>query len=257
MDTNTVPPANYSTNVNPPLPQTPLSQQPNPPKSSSSVLIVLLVVLAVAGLGFGIFSYLKFQTKQAGNNIVTNPPPTQALAPTVSETNPTIPSPATTSVTAPPGYTIKDTLCYSITVPVTNDIGSENSCDLHYNASINIPKNKELLVGAGITSEWHEYTSSQDMADKWLAESQKNNPDDKVVTEGPVKVGGVDAYKILLKNSISTIESQFAFVYIPGKYTVHSYPVTGFSIIQTFSDPDNADAQKSEAEKLFNTWQWK
>jgi hypothetical protein len=158
----------------------------------------------------------------------------------------------------PLGYVAKETLCYTIIIPKNNDAGDENNCDLSYGAYIDTPTTKSLSIHTGISSEWHEYNSSQDMAQKWI--SSTKNKDDNIISQGDIKVGAYNGYQVLVKSTVNRLQSNYVFIYIPNRYTVHSYSITGFNILATFSDtdnPENVDAQKAEFNRLLSSWQWK
>lgn len=251
--------------VNPLTQQTPSPPNPPPPlpkNKSPLILIIIIAVIVLIGLGIlGSRALNKPSTKSLSSH--KTPPGQKTITPTPSlQPKPTqktvTTTPSATTSASPVGYVIKDTLCYALTIPKDNDAGNENSCDLEYRAYIETPTEKRLFVGSQISPEWKDYKGLLDMANYWKIKIK--SADDKIILEGAIKVGNLDAYEILAKNDISRLESSHVFVYIPDKYNSKGLPVNGFTILTTYSatdKPDLIEAQKKEQQRLLTSWKWK
>lgn len=235
-----------------------LPTTPAPNKNSNFLVVIIIVlVLLIAG---GVVFALSFLNKSGQkNNVVTEEVKktntiTLTKEPTLVPTITLSASSSSVITGIPEGYISKQTLCYTIVIPQNNDAGNENDCTLGYQAYIDTPTVKNLLVGSHITSEWKEYKDLADMVANW--QTSLKGESDKIISQEPLTIGSVPAERILVENEISHIQSSNVFIYLPNKYTSKGFPVTGFSILTTYSIPEQAAQQKVEENRLLSSWQW-
>jgi hypothetical protein len=277
-----------SPNFNPVPPVPPYSAPPKENKNSSNehhgvslifVIIPLFLFLGIAiGVAAGIIYVFKNNSQskvvspkviptmmedqeiktlpqEVDNNDVSDMLSRQTGGPTI---NPDAKQDLTSSSSADTtdNYVIKDTICYKILVPRGTDIGDENNCSLSYSGYIN-SSGKNILTGVSVWIDYHKYLSSKDMAQKWITKEKENKSTDTVISQETIKVGSYDGYKVIVKNSISSIETAHIFVYTLNAYKVNGYNTQSFEIMATFSDPDNIVLQKMEIARLLSSWVWK
>lgn len=263
---NNQPNVNIPNSVPNPLPNQSNPVQPIAPSSNNSQhnLMILLVIVAILfGVGGIIFAFVAIRpSKNTSPTTNQAPPPiitSEVATPTPNEDANKITDSDlsnTSGTTENEGYVLKDTLCYTIMIPKNNNAPKSNDCNFSYSGYVDTALTKELYVGSSITSDYHQYKDSQDMANQRM--TIYKSTDDKVVSEYSLKIGGYSAYQVIVENGINRIQSSNIFIYIPDKYTnVIGYQTDGFEILTTFSDPDNAEEQKAEMNRMLASWQWK
>lgn len=236
--------------VEPVTPVAPISPAPaNNPKSNLPFLI-----FGVAGLLIGVVGIFLFLS---GNRKTTAP--IELLPATVmpGDDN-TVPITVNNSVGSSDAgnadFVTKETLCYTLLLPKNNDAGAENDCNLEFTAFDAASNYDSLKGGVMISTEDKEFAGAEAMAQSWYDNYVGEKP--VIVSEGATLVGGVPGYQI--RSSGGPTEQVDTFVYLPGKYTAHGYPVTGFHILKGLGAAgDDRDSRLAELARLFNTWQWK
>lgn len=261
-----IPPANPINHTPLPIEQPPpnvmISSYNQAPKSHNSFSIFfnfLFFLFGISGIGYGMYIRSQINT----TNKVPSKTPTKISitqtqpSPTVMHTRitPQIASSSASSSISTGETVVKETLCFTLTIPQKNDAGAENNCDITYR-SFPDQDNPNTSVSMSITLNNKEYTDSQDMADKWLQMEKDHGSEDTFVEKGFVQVGGVEGYKVVTEYANKAVQTTHIFVYHPGKYEAYGYPVTGFELL-TSSDVDTRAIQQVELERLLSTWKWK
>lgn len=262
----------------------PSNVSPQPPqKKSNSLVIVLILLLAVFGIGGVAAAYHFYSLTQEGktqpvveevdevavgqsiddeitvqDDVIESLPPIredylyedrQEKIGEDTEKSENV----TLSEINTDGYVTKETLCYKIMIPPDNNAGAENSCDQRYRAYIEVA-GSSVLVGSSISTDHRNYGSTQEMVDFWKTNLGGN--DYEILSEREIMIDGVPAITVLARADISKLETEFTFIHLPGRYEAYGYPVTGFSILTTYSDFNNIEVQKQALQNLLASWQW-
>lgn len=220
-----------------------------------SIISILMFIIGVGGILFGAYTLYQLritetelkvreielkrlqQEQVKGNTIVVSQMPVSVTPlPTVVYNNNQIPQ----------GYVAKQTTCYTIYIPRDNTAGDENNCELIYEASIG--ENTDL--GASIQTEYKKFTSLQEMV-----QDSTNNFTNSFQSEGPTKVGNIDAEKITERLADDT-KIIHVYVFIPDKYKVGGLMASGFEITKSLNE-DEEPRQRQVLDILLATWKWK
>lgn len=255
-----------------PINQTPLPiEQPPPnvmissynqaPKSHNSFSIffnLLFFLFGISGIGYGMYVRSQIDTPKKTPSktpikiSITQIQPSPAIIHTTITPQPS----SAASSSASTGETVvKETLCFTLTIPKKNDAGAENNCDITYR-SFPDQDNPDTSVSMSISLNNKEYVNSQDMADKWLQMEKDHGSEDTLVEKGPIQIGGIEGYKVVTEYANKSVQTTHIFLYHPGKYEAYGYPITGFELL-TSSDVDTRAIQQTELERLLSTWKWK
>lgn len=210
--------------------------QPSTPNYQRPVLIVggvMLILLILAGIGMSML----------GN---TTPSPSQQSKTPAGANSGDANSQAAVSSQAPAGYVPLEKLCYTVHVPKDNDAGAENDCV--FSARFGEEKLTSMTV-----SHFVKYNENIDsnVANFKATESKSGST---IVGEENLKVGGIDARKIVTKGK-GAYALTTAHIFVgTNKYKVDGVSVTGFEIIAPSYD---LAENKVIIDNIITSWQWK
>lgn len=242
-------------------------------KSSNTKLLVGVAILLVALIVIvSVFGSLLLFNKQTGVNVLppsdpgvmdakqtTTPPEVSVFKQERSSDSDSSQTPAAPEQEPPvagdfPGYVPKETLCYSLFIPMNHNAGEDNSC-LQY-----ISTNQAYPFSVNITlAVVQDGATPEQMANKFIANTLKTSP---TVTfeEEAIKLGGVDAMKVIEGNAVNLVKSVHIFVLAPKEYNVSGFPARNFQLMTVqdgYLDPELQLGQQQDLATLIASWQWK
>ncbi len=231
--------------VPPTAPSEPPSAAPSvpPPTPSGSkkpliIGVVVAILLLLVGVGMALSSK---KPKSVASTEQTKSSSAASTAPTQAQQSATPEAPA-----AAAGYVTLEKLCYIILIPKDNDAGPENDC--RFSARFGPQK----LINMNVTN-LTKYGDGLEANVAGLKASEAKQSS-SLISEESVKIGGLDAKKLIFKSAGKYGLTTAHFLVATNKYKIDNVPVTGFEILApSYDQPDN----KTTIDTIIESWHWK
>ncbi len=242
-------------------------------KNSNTKLLVGIAVFLVSLIVLvSIFGSLLLFSKQTGGNVLPPSDPgvmdaeQTSTSPEVSvfqqerssdsdsSQNPEVPEQEPLLASDFPGYVPKETLCYSLYIPMNHNAGEDNSCLQYISTSQDYPFSVNINLAVV-----QDGATSKQMADKFIANTLKTSPTDTFEQES-IKLGGVDAVKVIEGNAVNLVKLVHIFVLAPKEYNVSGFTARNFQLMTVqdgYLDPELQAGQQQDLTTLIASWQWK
>ncbi len=215
-------------------PATGMSAQPSGSKNSLKIIlaviggVVLIVIVVIVTMAIS-----------GSKKPATEVTPTATHSPAASSSTSSAPA-------LPSGFVPVENNCYRAAAPTDHKLSNDNACYIH--VYYGVDKSAGYMV-AEMTGD-----SNATAVENW-----KKSNTYPIVSEESIKVGGLDAKKIVysIKVGSSIRQGVIVFVATPGKnYKDGSFDIKGFEISAAAYGND-ADKTKATFDTVIDTWYWK